>query len=73
MKLQKASIWIQNTFAHDSQPDLRTVKKWVRRNIVAGYVIEKQLYIDLDAFNTSAAKLEEFKQPTTNRFEFING
>lgn len=71
MKLQKASIWVTEHFTPDSQPCLRTLRKWVECGILTGQVIDKQLYIDKDAFTLDAAKRQEFKHKTRNRFEFI--
>ena len=72
MKLQKAAIWVDQYFTADSKPDMRTVKKWVRSKVVRGVIIEKQLYIDVDAFNTASAKKEEFTPEPKNKFEFID-
>lgn len=72
MKLQKASIWVNEHFAEDSRPCLRTIRKWIETGVLAGHVIDNRVYVDTDAFIIAAAKRQEFNPKTRNRFEFVN-
>lgn len=72
MKLQKASIWVQEHFAEDSRPCLRTIRKWIETGVLVGRIIDNRIYVDTEAFTIAAAKREEFQPKTRNQFEFIN-
>ncbi|WP_320152139.1 hypothetical protein [uncultured Tolumonas sp.] len=45
MKLMKAKRWADREFASGSQPDLKTMKKWVESGEIAGKIIGGTVYV----------------------------
>ncbi|KAB8312260.1 hypothetical protein EH228_08745 [Erwinia endophytica] len=44
-KLMKATQWAKREFEAGSEPDTRTIKKWVRDNLVKGRIVDGHVWI----------------------------
>lgn len=44
-KLMKASKWKAREFAEGSEPDNRTVKKWIQNGTLSGRIIDGQPFV----------------------------
>lgn len=44
-KLMKASLWCKREFDEGSQPDNRTVKKWINNGLIKGRIIDGAAYV----------------------------
>lgn len=45
MKLMKASLWASREFEVNSQPDNRTIKRWIETGKIQGRIIDERAYV----------------------------
>ncbi|MFA9209430.1 MAG: hypothetical protein ACEQSN_14730 [Yersinia sp. (in: enterobacteria)] len=45
MKLMKARRWAEREFAEGSEPDIKTIRKWVESGEIAGRIIGGNVYV----------------------------
>ena len=45
MKLMKARRWAEREFAEGSEPDIKTIRKWVESGEIAGKIIGGNVYV----------------------------
>jgi len=43
-KLMRASAWAKREFETGSQPDNRTIKKWVRNGVLQGRIVDESVW-----------------------------
>lgn len=48
IKYMKASKWLEREFADGSEPDMRTLKKWIEDGVVIGRIVCKQAWVRED-------------------------
>ena len=52
-KLMRASAWAKREFESGSEPDNRTIKKWVRNGVLQGRIVDGSVW----SFQLSAGEL----------------